>query len=258
MAREYGNYKRDFSRIMNASADARAVKREPVAGAISPCRLELQHHLPGAVHTQAFIGNCRASEVAAQLFEPLPIIGCATHACVQVEAMCVGAQRPAGFVVDGRTARGELQAEHLLARTRAVRDAIGRGGRLQRHHQVIWIGEAARNTIAPASSIRCPKRVSNRNIRAMILPSRVCSAAWLGETAGWKMCGDVIASGVPVGSWLPDGQTPTEHQRKQMNVQIGRGAETLDQGDGTGGGLRTRDAGLFAQKRGNHSMNDLQ
>ena len=169
-----------------------------VIGTISPCRFELQHHLPGAVHTQAFIGNCRASEVAAQLFEPLPIIGFATHVCVQVEARRVGAQRPADFVVGSRTARGELQEEHLLARTRAVSDAIGRCRGLQRHRQVIRIGEAACNTIISASSIRCPRRVSNRNIRAMILPSSVCSAAWLGATAGWKMGGDVIASVVPV------------------------------------------------------------
>ena len=51
---------------------------------------------------------------------------------------------------------------------------------------------------------------------------------------------------------------PIDHQRMQINIQVGGGAETLDQGDGTGGGLRTRDAGLFEQKRGNHPMNDLQ
>ena len=57
--------------------------------------------------------------------------------------MGVGAQRR-GFTTSRRSARGELQAQHLLSRTRAVRDAgVGRS-RFQGCHHVIRIGEAAR------------------------------------------------------------------------------------------------------------------
>ena len=36
----------------------------------------------------------------------------------------------------------------------------------------------------------------------------------------------------------------------QVNVQVGGRAETLDEGDGTGGGLIALLAGLFEQERG--------
>ena len=44
-----------------------------VAGAIAPRRLEFQHHLPGAVDTEPLVGDRRAGDIAAQLFEPLPV-----------------------------------------------------------------------------------------------------------------------------------------------------------------------------------------
>ena len=43
---------------------------------------------------------------------------------------------------------------------------------------------------------------------------------------------------------------PIEHQRMQMNVQVGGRAEALDERDGTGGGLIALLAGLFEQGRG--------
>ena len=51
---------------------------------------------------------------------------------------------------------------------------------------------------------------------------------------------------------------PIEHQRMQMNVQVGGRAEALDQGDRTGGGLIALPTGLFEQKRGNRPMYVLQ
>ena len=63
-----------------------------VAGAIAPGCLELQYHLPGAVHTQALIGNRRAGDVAAQLLQPLPVIGCNAYTCMLAEAVGIGAE----------------------------------------------------------------------------------------------------------------------------------------------------------------------
>ena len=96
-------------------------------------------------------------------------------------------------------------------------------------------------------------------MRAMILPSNPCSAACVGASAEWKTgagtgvlfrgaCGVHVA--VPI--------HPIEHQRMQMNVQVGGRAEALDEGDGTGGGLIALLAGLFEQERGNRPMDDLQ
>ena len=113
-----------------------------VAGAVAPRRLELQH-LSSTVQAQALVGNRRAGDVTAQLLQPLPVTGCATHPCVQAEPVGVGAQRR-GFTTSRRSARGELQAQHLLSRARALRDAVVGGGRLQGRHHVIWIDEATR------------------------------------------------------------------------------------------------------------------
>ena len=74
-----------------------------VAGAIAPRRLELQHDLPGAVHTEPLIGNRRAGDIAAQLLQPTPVIGRATHAGVQAETVGVGA-KCRGFITSCRTA----------------------------------------------------------------------------------------------------------------------------------------------------------
>ena len=54
-----------------------------VAGAIAPRRLEFQHHLPGAVGTEPLVGDRRAGDTAAQLFEPFPVIGRAAYPGVQ-------------------------------------------------------------------------------------------------------------------------------------------------------------------------------
>ena len=86
--------------------------------------------------------ECRAGDVTAQLFKPLPVLGRATHPCVQAEFVRVGAQCPVGFAVGWQTARRELQAQQRLSRTRAVCNAVGGSGRLQRHHHVIRIDEA--------------------------------------------------------------------------------------------------------------------
>ena len=44
-----------------------------------PGGLELEHDLPGAVDLYAFIGQCRARDVAAKLFQPLALVGAAAH-----------------------------------------------------------------------------------------------------------------------------------------------------------------------------------
>ena len=99
-----------------------------VAGAIAPRRLELRHHLPGAVHTQALIGNRGAGDIAAQLLESTPIIGCHAYPGVQTKAVGIGAECRRGFITSPQMPRCQLQAQHLLPRTRALRDTVVGGG----------------------------------------------------------------------------------------------------------------------------------
>ena len=51
-----------------------------------PRGLELEYDVALAVDGEALIGDVRARDVAAQLLDPLPVIGLTMHACVQAEA----------------------------------------------------------------------------------------------------------------------------------------------------------------------------
>ena len=48
--------------------------------------LELEHHLPRGVCLYALVGQRRARDVAAELFQPLAVVGAAAHRSVQGEA----------------------------------------------------------------------------------------------------------------------------------------------------------------------------
>jgi hypothetical protein len=113
-----------------------------VAGAIVPRRLELQDDVPGAIHTEPLVGNRRAGDVAAQLFESTPVIGCNVHPGMQTEAVGIGTECRPGFTTSRQMARRQLQAQHLLPRTRALRDAVAGGCHLQGGHHVIRVGDA--------------------------------------------------------------------------------------------------------------------
>jgi hypothetical protein len=100
-------------RGMNSSGDmTRCVVPSPVA----PRSLELEHHLPGGVGLHAFVGKGRPGDVAAPLFQRLPLIGGATHGGVQAEAVDVGAKMLLEVRIPGH---GGLYRQHLLASTRA-------------------------------------------------------------------------------------------------------------------------------------------
>ena len=48
-------------------------------GAVAPGGLELEHHLSGGVRLHALVGQRRAGDVAAQLFQRLAIIAAAAQ-----------------------------------------------------------------------------------------------------------------------------------------------------------------------------------
>ena len=96
-------------------------RHHDVGRAIPVGALQLQHHLPGAIALEPFISDCRARDVAAQVFEFFALISAAAHRRVQTEAVHVGEQRGHGWLVcTGQAA----QAENLLSRAWAERDAI--------------------------------------------------------------------------------------------------------------------------------------
>jgi len=94
-----------------------------VGGAVTPGRLEFERHLPGAVDLHAFVGQCRARDGAAQLFQPPALVGIAAHARVQAEALMVGAER---LGEDGVSRHRTLHRENLLAGAWAEGDAVSR------------------------------------------------------------------------------------------------------------------------------------
>ena len=99
-------------------------RHDQVRGAIAPSCLELEHHLPGGVGLHAFVGQCRASDVAAQLFQRLPVVGAAAHSGVQAEPVDVSAWRLLEFFFPWHRA---LHRQHPLAGARTEGEAVGTG-----------------------------------------------------------------------------------------------------------------------------------
>ena len=58
---------------MNSSGD------EHLGGAVFVRALQLQHHKACAVTFEPFVGNRRARDIAAQVFEGFALLGAATH-----------------------------------------------------------------------------------------------------------------------------------------------------------------------------------
>jgi hypothetical protein len=82
-----------------------------------------------AALVHALVGQRRAGDVAAQLFQCLAVVGAAAHGSVQAETADVGAQRLLEVRFPGQ---GALHSQHLLAGARAEGDAISTGRSLQR------------------------------------------------------------------------------------------------------------------------------
>jgi len=69
---------------MNSSGDRRGVR-----GAVTPGSLELEHDFPGGVGLHALVGQRRPRDVAAQLLQPLAVVGSAPHGGVSAESVDV-------------------------------------------------------------------------------------------------------------------------------------------------------------------------
>ena len=67
--------------------------------AVAPRCLQLQLDLPGGIDLHPFVGKRRPGDVAAQLLQPLAVMGFDPHRGVQAESVDVGAQRLAGRVL---------------------------------------------------------------------------------------------------------------------------------------------------------------
>jgi hypothetical protein len=100
-----------------------------VRGAIAPRGLELQLHLPGGVELHPLVRQCRPGDGAAQLFQPLAVMGLDSHRGVQAEAVDVGAQ---GLARRSLARHCTSQGQHLLPGAGPEGDAIRHSRRLQR------------------------------------------------------------------------------------------------------------------------------
>jgi hypothetical protein len=96
--------------------------------AISIGGLQCEHYLPGTVECKAFVGHGGAGDIAAQVFEFLPLMGGAAHLGMEAKAVLVDTALWRGL---RRLARDGLQAQHFLACPGPERNAVGAGRRLQ-------------------------------------------------------------------------------------------------------------------------------
>ena len=114
-------------------------RHHDVGRAVSVGGLQREHHLPGAVECQPFIGDGGAGDVAAQMLKLLALLGGAAYLGVETEAVLVDTALWRGL---HRLGRDGLEAQHFLARPRPQRDAIGAGRRLQGYQGAFRVGPA--------------------------------------------------------------------------------------------------------------------
>ena len=129
-----------------------------------------------------FVTDGRARDVAAQLFDALPILRCAAHACVQAEAMRVGAQRR--FAVGKRRALSFIQPQHCAPRAWALRDAPGRCGRLQRIQHVIGVGVGQVHLALLLDQMPCFAQQLQNSFDDFV--EQGCSCVAVGGAASWN------------------------------------------------------------------------
>ena len=111
-------------------------------GAVAPCGFQSEEDVAVAVDAQPLVGDRRARDVAAQLLDTLAIIGIATHASVQTEALGIGAPhvtRAMRLAQITASCNAAHKHEHLAPRARPHGDAVRAGGRLQRRKHVVRI-----------------------------------------------------------------------------------------------------------------------
>jgi len=76
-------------------------RHHEVARAVAIRRLQLEYHLPRAVHTQPLVGDGRARDVAAQVLKRLTLIGGAAHPRMQAKACPEPAEGPCALAHRG-------------------------------------------------------------------------------------------------------------------------------------------------------------
>ena len=92
-----------------------------MGGAVAPGGLEPPHDLPGSVDLYPFIGQCWSGDGAAQLLQPLALVGIAAHGRVQAEALMVGTQI---LVARSVALPPTLHREHVLPGAWAKGNAV--------------------------------------------------------------------------------------------------------------------------------------
>ena len=132
-------------------------RHHQLRGPVAPSCLELEHHLPGGVGLHAFVGQCRARDVAAQLLQRLAVFGRAAHRCVQAEALAVGTQRLLEILLPGHGARRKPGARMPHSR-KASNSSLTNGGRSAPAVASAWAMKVAACCCARRYGVVCSGR----------------------------------------------------------------------------------------------------
>jgi hypothetical protein len=95
---------------------------DQMRGPVAPRRLEPELDLAGGVELDPLVRQRRPHDVAAQLLQPLAVMGFDPHRRVQTEPVDVGAQ---GLARRGLPRHRATQRQHLLPGTGPEGDAVG-------------------------------------------------------------------------------------------------------------------------------------
>ena len=215
--------------------------------AVAPRCLQLQLDLPGGIDLHPFVGKRRAGDVAAQLLQPLAVMGFDPHRGVQAESVDVGAQRLAGRVLARHRAS---QGQHLLPGARPEGDSVGDGRGLQRPQRArllavgIRLGQVG---LAHVFDQHAPAREHLHQPGDDGLQQRVqfVVGGRIRLNEGRRTIGVAAVH-------------PVQYQTVQVDVEVGGRAKALDQRDGAAVTFVSLEPRLPQQMSRDHALHHLQ
>ena len=187
-----------------------------MGGAVPEGVLESIHDLPAVIDREAFVGKCRAGDVAAQAFEGVPFMGFAHGAGMEGEPREPG---DAGAVGRGAGVHG--------AKRQGLAPGVGAGGDAVVHGGAEELLEIAGGLDVEGRGLFVAAQ------RPLPFEGAGCAGGDGVEQAldlGLGRCGDAVEPG----RFGIERVGAVEEEHVQVRVEVERGAEALDKGDGAG------------------------
>ena len=212
-----------------------------MSGAVPEGVFEPIHDLPAVIDREAFVGDGRAGDVAAQAFEGVPVTGWAARAGMEGESRELGDAE----VVGRRVGADGAQRQCLAPGVGAGGDAVVDGGAEELFETVGGFDVEGRGLVGAGQ-------------QPLLFQSAGDTGGDGVEQAlefGLCRCGDAVETG----RFVIERVGAVDEEHVQVGVEVQRRAEALDEGDGASAGAGVHaQSGAAHEKGGNRPVDDAQ